>query len=163
MKLHLVRHAKTLQPEPNERDFDRHLMEKGKRQAQALGSYLFKHHVFCDVWCSEANRTVETLEILKEKCQFKTISYFRELYLCPKETFLDKMWKDTSKEDLLIVGHNYGISDVASYFTDEYIDLRTGEYICIDFGDYGRNESSKGLGKTLDRWRYSSMDALEAN
>jgi len=154
MKIHLIRHAKTLQPEFNERDFDRHLMEKGKRQAIALGDYLNSKGVSCEVWCSESVRTKETLELIKEKCNLPDTIYLLDLYLCSKSTFLEKLWKDKSNEDLIIVGHNFGISDLAIYFLDDEIELRTGEYICIDFGNYARNETSNGLGKLSDRWRF---------
>lgn len=154
MKLHLIRHAKTLQPEMNERDFDRHLMEKGKRQAKALGIYLSERLVSSEVWCSDAVRTRETLTILEEKCKFLTVTYMNDLYLCSAKTFLSKLWIDNSGEDLVIVGHNFGISDLAAYFLEEDIELRTGEYICIDFGNYKRSETSKGLGKLYDRWRF---------
>lgn len=154
MKLHLIRHAKTLQPEINERDFDRHLMEKGKRQAKALAKYLDEHSISCEVWCSEAVRTRETLTLLQEKCKFSSVTYMNDLYLCSAKTFLEKLWRDNSVEDLIIVGHNFGISDLASYFLEEDNELRTGEYICIDFGNHSRNETSKGLGKMVDRWRF---------
>lgn len=154
MKLHLIRHAKTLQPEINERDFDRHLMEKGKRQAKALSEYLSERSVSFEVWCSEAVRTRETLAVLEEKSKFSNVTYMNDLYLCSAQTFLEKLWRDNSVEDLIIVGHNFGISDLASYFLEQDIELRTGEYICIDFGNYSRNETSKGLGKLYDRFRY---------
>lgn len=154
MKLHLIRHAKTLQAEFNERDFNRHLMEKGKDQAEALGEYLNNQNISCAVWCSEATRTKETLVILQKKCQFSEITYSTDLYLCSKRTFLEKLWLDKSNEDLIIVGHNFGISDLATYFLNEDIEMRTGEYLCIDFGNYARNETSNGLGKLLNRWRF---------
>lgn len=156
MKLHLIRHAKTLQPEINERDFNRHLMEKGKRQAKALAKYLDELSVSCEVWCSEAVRTRETLTILQQKCKFSSVTYMNDLYLCSAKTFLEKLWRDNSEEDLIIVGHNFGISDLAAYFLEEDIELRTGEYICIDFGNYKRNETSKGLGRLYDRWRFDN-------
>lgn len=154
MKLHLIRHAKTLQAEFNEQDFDRHLMKKGKSQANAMGDYLNKRGISCEVWCSEATRTKETLALIKEKCNLTKVSYSTDLYLCSKRTFLEKLWKDNSTEDLIIIGHNFGISDLAIYFLDREIELRTGEYICIDFENYSRNETSGGLGKLLDRWRF---------
>lgn len=153
MKLHLIRHAKTLQAEQHEKDVDRHLAEKGKLQARALGEYLNKNNISAEVWCSEANRTKETLKILESNCDFPKTIYSIDLYLCSKKTFLEKLWKDNSVEDLIIVGHNFGISDLATYFLNEEIELRTGEYICIDFEGYKRNETSNGMGKLNDRWR----------
>ena len=154
MKLHLIRHAKTLQAKRDENDFNRHLAEKGIRQAKALSDYLKPKIINSEVWCSEATRTKETLVILQNKCSFEKVEFSKDLYLCSTKTFLEKLWRDDSAEDLIIVGHNFGISDLASYFIDEDIELRTGEYICIDFGKYTRNETSSGLGKLIDRWRF---------
>lgn len=154
MKIHLIRHAKTLQASFNEHDFNRHLMEKGILQANALANHLKSNSIECEVWCSDAVRTKETLAILAQKCNFKNVVFSSDLYLCSKRTFLELLWKDISNEDLIIVGHNYGISDLATYFLNEEIELRTGEYICIDFGKYARNETSNGLGIMVDRWRH---------
>lgn len=156
MKLHLIRHAKTFQATFNENDFNRRLMEKGISQAHALADYLKNKSINCEVWCSEATRTKETFTILNKKCNFKKVTYFNELYLCSKRTFLELLWQDSSKEDLIIVGHNFGISDLATYFLNEEIELRTGEYIGIDFENYARNETSNGLGKLIDRWRFEN-------
>jgi len=156
MKLHLIRHAKTLQAKLNENDFDRQLLGKGILQANALADHLKSNSINCAVWCSEATRTKETLALLEKKCSFKNITYFNELYLCSKRTFLELLWQDPSKEDLIIIGHNFGISDLATYFLNEDIELRTGEYLCIDFGNYARNETSNGLGKQIDRWRFEN-------
>ena len=154
MKLHLIRHAKTLQASFNENDFNRRLMKHGIFQADSLADYLKSKSISCDVWCSEAIRTKETLAIINEKCAFKKIEYYNELYLCSKRTFLELLWQDASNEDLIIVGHNFGISDLASYFLNDEIELRTGEYICVDFGKSARNETSNGLGEMIDRWRF---------
>ena len=154
MKLHLIRHAKTLQATFNENDFNRRLMKKGISQAQALSVYLKGKSISCEVWCSEATRTKETFAILNEKCNFKNITYLNELYLCSKRTFLELLWQDSSEEDLIIIGHNFGISDLANYFLQEDLEMRTGEYICIDFGNHSRNETSNGLGRLMDRWRF---------
>ena len=153
MKLHLIRHAKTLQATFNENDFNRRLMEKGISQAHALADYLKNKSINCEVWCSEATRTKETFTILNKKCNFKKVAYFSELYLCSKRTFLELLWQDISDQDLIIIGHNFGISDLANYFLNEDLEMRTGEYICIDFVNYARNETSNGLGKMNDRWR----------
>lgn len=153
MKLHLIRHAKTLQATFNENDFNRRLMEKGISQAHALADYLKSKSISSEVWCSEAARTKETLVILNEKCHFKNVSYSKELYLCSKRTFLELLWQDSSDQDLIIIGHNFGISDLATYFLNEDLEMRTGEYICIDFENYARNETSSGLGQLIDRWR----------
>lgn len=155
MKLHLIRHAKALQAVSNENDFDRALAEHGKKQAAALGNYLKEKNVACEVWCSDAKRTVETLQVLEEHNKFKSTTFFNEFYLCPKEFFLEKLWTSSSTEDVIIVAHNFGISDLANYFLDDVIEMRTCEYICIEFSTDKRNETSRDAGIIIDRWKFA--------
>lgn len=154
MKLHLIRHAKTHQAGYNENDFNRRLMEKGIQQSIELGKYLKANSISAEVWCSEAVRTKETLAIIQKECDWQDVTFSRDLYLCSKRTFLERLWKDSSNDDLIIVGHNFGISDLASYFLDSPIELRTGEYIGIDFENFSRNQTSNGIGNLIDRWRF---------
>ena len=155
MKLHLIRHAKTLQALPDENDFDRALAEHGKRQAASLAEYLKEKIVSCEVWCSQARRTKETYDILeKAGNSFRTITYFNEFYLCSKDAFLEKLWMDNSTEDVMIIGHNFGISDLANYFLDDMLEMRTCEYICIEFEAHRRNETSRETCVIVDRWKY---------
>ncbi len=155
MKLHLIRHAKALQPVLNENDFDRALADRGIKQATALGAYLKEKNVTCEVWCSDAVRTRETLAIIEQQNKFDSITFFDEFYLCSKETFLEKLWLDSSAKDVIIVGHNFGISDLANYFLDDMLEMRTCEYICIEFKTEKRNETSRDAGVIVDRWTFS--------
>ena len=68
------------------------------------------------------------------------------MYLGPLSNYLKIIWGIESNEDILIVGHNLGISDLVSYFTEEFIEMQTAEYICIDFELDSWIETSKGLG-----------------
>lgn len=52
----------------------------------------------------------------------------------------------------MIIGHNNGLSELASYFTEEFIDLSTCEYICITFDIQSWKETSKGNGIISDRF-----------
>ena len=154
MKLHLIRHAKALQPELNQHDFKRSLSDRGKQQAKALGKYLNDKGLTSEVWCSDAVRTKQTLEIIGLENRFEKITFFNEFYLCPKQTFLEKLWLDDSEKDIVIVGHNFGISDLANYFLDDVIEMRTCEYLCIEFKTEKRNETSRDTGMIVDRWKY---------
>ena len=50
-----------------------------------------------------------------------------------KKTYLKLIWQENHPDDLVLIGHNFGISDLANYFLDNQIELRTAEYICIEF------------------------------
>jgi phosphohistidine phosphatase SixA len=68
-------------------------------------------------------------------------------------SLLDFIWKLEGKEDILLIGHNDGISDLASYFTDEYIGLQTAGYCCIEFDSENWKNTSKSLGRLVDSFR----------
>lgn len=153
MKLHLLRHAKTDQWSVTGRDFDRRLLPKGIAQSNVLGEHLPGMNVQ-QVWCSSAVRTRETLSILQHYQSFKDVQYSDGLYLCSREDLLKSLWNHKQSGDVFIIGHNFGISDLATYLTDEHIELRTCEYICIEFaGAKSWAETSGGTGDIRYRYR----------
>lgn len=154
MQLHLIRHGKTRQDSETGNDFDRQLLPKGMKQSLMLGQNLtFDPKTI--VYCSSAKRTQETFGFFNQGQQLENVTLNKDLYLCSKDVMLDMIWNTTSNEDVLIVGHNFGISQLASYFTDEFIEMRTGEYIQITFDADHWNETSQGLGEITHRYRPS--------
>lgn len=154
MKLHLIRHGKASHS-IGELDFDRPLSEKGRSQAKALGEFLEDKLVNSEVWCSDAVRTNETLSIIKDHVSFVKINHRTGFYLAQKEILLTQIWNNASTNDIVIVGHNFGISDLLNYFTDELIMMQAGEYICIDFGELTLAESSKNTGTICEQFRFT--------
>ena len=155
MKLHLIRHAKaTSQVGTN--DISRKLSTKGILQAKGLSEYLNGKIDGCLIWCSDAARTRQTLNIIEKEFSIEKIKYKIDFYLCPKEIMLQQIWNSSLNKDLVIIGHNYGISDLLNYFTGEMISMQTGEYICIDFGELTLAESSKNTGVICDQFRFTS-------
>lgn len=153
MKLHLIRHAKASGYSISGNDFDRKLSGKGIRQATELGQFLKNEIGNCAVSCSNAARTRQTLAIVGEQNTFSDIKFYDELYLCSKETYLEHMWQYPGKDDLVIFGHNFAISEVASYLTNEIIEMRTSEYVCILFENMTWSETSKGMGRIINQFR----------
>jgi phosphohistidine phosphatase len=151
MRLHILRHGKTNPTSKTGKDFDRELLPKGIKQCEALKAYLNRLNI-ATVWCSSAARTTETAALVLNE-NHPTPKYSDDFYLASKQSILQKIWSQQSSEDVLIIGHNFGISDVATYFTDQPVELRTGEYICIKFDCDSWNETSMGLGIILDRYR----------
>ncbi len=147
MKLHLLRHAKTNKHADSGRDFDRKLMEKGKSQANEMAKFLttknWEHTV---LFCSEAKRTKETFEYIQNKNKFKEVSFYQSLYLAELRDLLEFIWKVDSKNDVFIVGHNNGLSDLATYFLGEDTHLKTCTYLCISFEAEFSSEWSSDLG-----------------
>lgn len=154
MKLHLLRHAKTEKHSDSGRDFDRKLMQKGKFQAKEIGNFLAsKNWEETVLLCSSAKRTLETFEYVKQKNNFKEASFHKSLYLAELKDLLEFIWKLDSKNDIFILGHNNGLSDLASYFTGNDMHLRTSGYLAIEFDCTTPMEWSKDLGILVESFR----------
>ncbi|MDX2362062.1 MAG: histidine phosphatase family protein [Crocinitomicaceae bacterium] len=153
MRIHFIRHAKAKSSSSSGHDIHRDLSNEGQKQVVALVDHLKIRIENIDVWCSTANRTSQTLDVLGKTITFKSIEHFDDLYLCSKATFMEHLWASDSSDDLVIIAHNFGISDIVSYFSEEPVELRTSEYVCLDFGDLSRAETSRGTGTIVDRYR----------
>lgn len=152
--LHLIRHAKTHRESPTGKDKDRALIEKGIAQSNLLGHYIQSHHIeLGKMLCSSAMRTRQTKSVicqhLAEQCR---IDYRDELYLASREEMMLELEQESEKI-LTIIGHNEGISDLASYFSDEPIQLRTAEMISITFPFDDWTLVSRGTGTIVLRYR----------
>ena len=118
--LYLLRHAKTNQESPTGSDFDRELLPKGIHQLKELNRYFEQYPLNkqTDCWVSSAKRTRQTYEGIQATLDVLPPVFFEDLYLVSHTNILNKIWKHTSGNNLLIVGHNFGISDLAGYFTE---------------------------------------------
>lgn len=157
LTLHIIRHAKTEQlPSANSsgKDKDRKLIDKGLAQANLLGHYLQDHNIALGtILCSSATRARQTKSVicqhLPEKCQ---VDYSDSLYLASKEVLLNIIAAEKDPV-LTIIGHNDGLSDLVSYCTDEFITLKTCEYITLHFPFDDWSHVIKGTGTILLRYR----------
>lgn len=154
MKIHLLRHAKTEQLSSSGKDFDRKLKDRGILQSKELAQFLISNQIHeLETWCSTAKRTRQTLTHLTASLKPSKLEFMDDLYLCEQETFLKKLWDLNRENDLFIIGHNDGLSDLASYFADEMIHLSTCEYICFSFSADSWAELSRGTGTIVSRFR----------
>ena len=158
MKLYLIRHGKAESSSESGRDFDRALAEKGIKQSEELGKYLSQTPFASDLilWCSDALRTKETLASMRTSVKLPKAIYSKELYLCSQDNLIQKIWAQDHNIDLMIIGHNFGISELAEYFSDEYNELRTGEYMCIEFDLGSWEEASRATGTIVDHFRFEN-------
>lgn len=153
MKLHLLRHAKTSPTSDTGKDIDRPLSVKGISQSNLMGNYLINKGNLVDVWCSSAVRTRQTLDIVQYHAALNQASIKDDLYLCSRDLYLEMLWKHEGKNDLIIIGHNFGISDLATYLTDVRIEMKTSEYYCIEFKGLTFKEISRGTGSIVNHYR----------
>ena len=154
MIVHLLRHAKTEVSSNSGRDFDRRLAPKGHHQCSELQKIIHRHiSLKTNVFCSAANRTKETAAIVFE--QSRSIEYFESLYLCDFSELLEFIWKQESDADMLIIGHNFGISELASYLLGKQVIMRTSGFISIDFEGFTAKEISYSNGVLISNYRCS--------
>jgi phosphohistidine phosphatase len=152
--LHLIRHAKTQHGSASGKDIDRELMEKGTAQANLLGHYVQSHHIALGkMLCSTATRTRQTKSIicqhLAERC---VVDYIDKLYMASKEHILKEL-QGRPEKTITVIGHNEGISDLASYLSEEHIQMRTSEFISFTFPYADWESVVKGTGTILLRYR----------
>lgn len=146
MRLHLLRHAKTDQFSISGKDFDRELLKKGLLQASSMGEFFNSKNINpSHIFCSSGVRARQTIEAIKKEHTFDSkVIFLDELYLCEKEVLLKFLGEQNHGEDILIVGHNNGLSDFAGYLIDDFIDLKTCEFVSLEFEAKNWQETSKG-------------------
>ena len=154
MKLHLLRHAKTEKFSSSGKDFDRKLMEKGIRQSTEMFKFLeTKSFENTNLYCSAAQRTKETYELVCSKLKLNHISFHQELYLAGLEDLLQFIWNLKSQKNIFIIGHNEGLSELASYLSGSNIQLKTCGYLQLEFLSESSEEMSKDCGIIRESYR----------
>jgi len=154
MKLYILRHAKTDQNSISGKDFDRKLLKKGLAQSKEMGEYFFKMNFNpTRIYCSSATRTRETLaNIQKQHALECNINYIDSLYLAEKDHLLKFLWSQEGGGTTFIIGHNNGLSDFAAYLIDDFVDLKTCDFLEIEFHSDSWKETSKGSGKIISSY-----------
>ncbi len=143
-----MRHAKTEILSHSGRDYDRKLAPKGIEQCQKLKDILNSmDFADCDVHCSSAQRTTETSARVLEK--EKQLTYHDELYLTDKEYLLRFLRERQSTRDILLIGHNFGLSDLASCLLDQEVYMKTGSMLSIEFACPDSSVIEEGKGELL--------------
>jgi phosphohistidine phosphatase len=154
MKLYLIRHAKTERESVSGRDFDRKLLARGKRQAADLSNYLkIQGIAFEKVICSSAERTKETLDLLDLGAK---VEFLNELYLCSLQEMLKIINAQSIEGNLILIGHNNGISDLAGYLCGELIHMKTCELAILEFNGDKWSELSGDSAKLISSFRSSA-------
>jgi phosphohistidine phosphatase len=154
VKLHLLRHAKTEKFSSSGKDFDRKLMEKGIRQSTEMFKFLeTKSFENTNLYCSAAQRTKETFNLVCSKMKFNQVSFHKELYLARLEELLQFIWNLKSQKDIFIIGHNEGLSELASYLSGSFIHLKTCGYIQLEFECESSEEMSIDCGIICESYR----------
>jgi phosphohistidine phosphatase len=154
MKLHLLRHAKTNQISPTGKDFDRELLPRAFEQSAELKRYLQDHTIAPKhILCSSAVRTRQTLDQIKAFFADVPVTFLDELYLASAGELLKIINELQSPEDVLLIGHNEGISELASELSAAFILLKTCGLVSLEFPFESSAMVSKETGVLVGSFR----------
>ena len=116
LTLSIVRHAKSSWGDASLRDIDRPLNERGKQQAQRLGSWLEETGISPElIICSAANRARQTLKKMQTNWQTDAeLIVENRLYLASPNTIISLLAEHGSERShIMIIGHNPGLHMLA--------------------------------------------------
>jgi phosphohistidine phosphatase len=134
LHLLLLRHGKAVKYQDDTTDVNRHLNKEGTAQVNQVGFILrAQGGNVGQIISSGALRTTETAEIVNHYLGLAKIEFDDDLYLADKSIILHKICSGGKSQRLLYVGHNSGISDLATYLTGKNIDMATSELVTISF------------------------------
>lgn len=125
-RITLLRHAKSDWNSPTRDDFDRPLNARGKRDAPLMGEQLRKRGLRPQlILSSPALRAITTARLVAAELGYeaKSIVTDTNLYLASPATILDVLRaKGAACTDVMLVGHNPGLSELANRIGDVSID-----------------------------------------
>lgn len=124
--LYLVRHAKSSWKFPDLADFDRPLNKRGRRDAPMMGQRLRQRGILPDLMISSpAERAKRTAQAVAEAIEYPTtaVQYDEALYHASASAMLTVLQAVADTKDvLMLVGHNPGLTELANYLSPHPID-----------------------------------------
>lgn len=152
LQLNLIRHAKTESRSKSGHDFDRELLPTGRKQAKLLAEYLQDNCIeLGNVFCSTAIRTTETARFIS-KTTACHLDFTDDLYLASHSELKQFLAKQKGLT-ITIIGHNEGISELASILSGELFILQTSGFIQMHFELEEWEQISQGTAMVTTRFR----------
>jgi phosphohistidine phosphatase len=153
--LYVVRHAKSSWDLPGIPDFDRHLNDRGKRDAPRMGKRLKDKHIHPGLMLSSpAKRALSTCKRIAEALGYpaEKIKTDRALYHADEEEILSVIRRVKDKHDVLMVfGHNPGLTDFVNRMSRDNTatinNIPTCGVVAFDFNITSWNEADFGKGE----------------
>lgn len=146
----LLRHAKADTPE-GVADHDRPLAPRGRRDAPRVGTWLAGRGWVPDaIWCSDARRTRETTDLVREGLAAAGVDPvaaqpLAELYDTSGHRVLHLLaGADPAVQTLLVIGHEPTTSEVAAALTGRVPDFRTSTLAAIELEDWASVAAGAG-------------------
>lgn len=147
----LLRHAKSELPVPGKSDFERRLKKRGIEDIRRIAEAFCEKNISIQlVLCSTSARTRETFECFHSACNLTCeVQYNDKLYHAQASEILECI-DDVQDQyaNLLVIGHNMGISYLASLLAGDPVpEMPTSGLIHLGFKD--RIEAHKGKIKLI--------------
>lgn len=137
-QLLIVRHAKSSWDNPGLEDYQRPLLERGKKKTRYILDYLLKQQIRPDlIISSHATRALDTAKIIAHALFIPEdkIIISKNLYHGDAESLFNHFYDmNDAVNSLMMVGHNPTLTYFSNYFLDKKIDnLPTSGVVCIEF------------------------------
>jgi phosphohistidine phosphatase len=148
--LYIVRHAKSSWDYPGLEDYQRPLLEKGKKRTKYIVDYLQEKNAHVDlIMSSHATRALETAKIIAKALKYpeNKIMISKNIYHSDPDGLFNLFFDLSDDIDsIMIVGHNPTFTYFANFFLERKLDnLPTSGVVCIDFKtDNWENIASSG-------------------
>jgi phosphohistidine phosphatase len=145
--LQILRHAKTERLQIGQQDFDRKLTERGLGQMADLIQHQRENLAKAElVLVSSAKRTRMTVKTMEDLFADDKIHFDKSLYLASMVAINQLIESQNENvNNLLLIGHNHGLSDFLSYLLGEYIYLPTSGYVSLELPIERWSHLSKGI------------------
>jgi phosphohistidine phosphatase len=144
-RLSLLRHAKTERESPTDRDFDRILTERGRKNAARMGKEIGELGLQYDlILTSPAARAVETAK----RAGLHSAQRDERIYDASAGALVAIIQGvDDGVESLMMVGHNPGFERLASQLIGKNVEMPTGSLLELELP----NDSWRDVGKVCGR------------
>jgi phosphohistidine phosphatase len=145
----LIRHARSRETEPGQKDIDRELTESGYQQASRVGRYLYLKEIIPDkLFTSHARRALDTAQLVADQLKLDPSQVIEneELYEASVRTLLNQIHKlDNSLKSVIIIGHNPAITHLCEHLSKNEIgNLPSGSMVHLSFTNLSWKELEKG-------------------
>lgn len=124
--LYLLRHAKSSWDFPQLSDHDRPLNNRGRTDAPLIGEKLAERNIRPDLMVSSpAVRALTTATLVAKEIGYEVerIAVVERAYHADTEDLLEIIQETPPKvEELMLVGHNDGLTDLVNQLSPTYID-----------------------------------------
>lgn len=150
----IVRHAKSDWKDENLIDFERPLNSRGKKNAPEMGLRMKRHGFKPDlIWSSAAQRAQRTAKLIAKAIKYpeKAIVFDEALYHASHRSLIEQIQQQDNKHEfIMLVGHNPGVSMLASALGNITIDnMPTTAMALINFELETWSEVAMGTGSLL--------------